>query len=56
MADVVSALNRNRFITLKGIPGIGKSILGREIVRYINFRNKFKDGVIYIQLLGCESI
>jgi hypothetical protein len=29
MFDVISSINKNRFITLKGIPGMGKSVLGR---------------------------
>jgi thymidylate kinase len=29
MSEVISALGRHRFITIKGIPGIGKSTLAR---------------------------
>jgi ABC-type cobalamin/Fe3+-siderophores transport system ATPase subunit len=38
---------KRRFITIVGAAGIGKSTLVRELVRYVQFRNIFKDGVVY---------
>lgn len=35
---------------------MGKSTLGRELVRYVQFRNMFKDGVIYLDLRSCERM
>lgn len=39
-----------------GQSGIGKSTLARELVRYVQFRNLFKDGVIYIEIRSCENM
>jgi len=39
-----------------GGAGMGKSTLARELVRYIQFRNMFKDGVIYLDLRSCEKM
>ena len=36
--------------------GIGKSTLVRELVRYIQFRNLFTDGVVYVEIRGCENM
>ena len=53
MYEVITALGIHRFTTLKGIPGIGKSTLVRELARYMYFRSSFKDGIVYTQLAGC---
>ena len=45
--------SKKRYITITGMPGIGKSTLARELVRYIQFRNIFKDGVVYVDIRGC---
>ena len=36
--------------------GIGKSTAVRELVRYIQFRNGFADGVVYLEIRGCENM
>jgi ABC-type oligopeptide transport system ATPase subunit len=48
--------SKNRFISVIGHSGIGKSTLARELVRYIQFRNIFKDGVIYLDIRSCEKM
>ena len=45
MHEVITLILTNRFITIKGIPGIGKSSLAKEVGRYIYDRNHFKNGV-----------
>lgn len=47
---------KKRYITITGMPGIGKSTLARELVRYIQFRNIFRDGVVYVDIRGCENM
>ena len=45
MHEVITQILTYRFITIKGIPGIGKSSLAKEVGRYIYDRNHFKNGV-----------
>lgn len=47
---------KRRFVTIIGQSGMGKSTLARELVRYIQFRNYFKDGVVYLELSRCEAM
>ena len=47
---------KRRLITITGQSGIGKSTLVRELVRYIQFRNYFKDGIVYLELGRCENM
>lgn len=55
--EIIQFINqKRRFITIVGQSGIGKSTLARELVRYIQFRNYFKDGVVYLELSRCENI
>ena len=44
---------KRRFITITGQAGIGKSTIVREFVRYVQFRNYFKDGIVYLELSRC---
>lgn len=45
MHEVISLILTQRFITIKGIPGIGKSSLAKEVARYVYDRTHFKNGV-----------
>lgn len=38
----------HKFVTIKGVLGIGKSALARELSIYISERLIFKDGIIYL--------
>ena len=54
MHEVISFILNNRFITITGIPGIGKSSLAKEVARYIYDRNYFKNGVsLYFIIIIC---
>lgn len=55
MHDLLCLILTSRFVTLKGIAGIGKSSLAKETIRYIYERKHFRNGVIYINMNGCES-
>jgi ABC-type cobalamin/Fe3+-siderophores transport system ATPase subunit len=44
---------KRRFITIVGQPGLGKSTLVRELARYLQFRNYFRDGIVYLELSRC---
>jgi len=54
--EVIKLIRSQRFVTIKGIPGIGKSSLCREAVNFLIDRNVFQDGIIYLSLGGCDSI
>ena len=55
MHDLLSLILTSRFVTLNGIAGIGKSSLAKETIRYIYERKHFRNGVIYINMNGCET-
>lgn len=48
--------SKNRFITIVGCSDIGKSTLARELIRYVQFRNLCKDGVIYLDIRSFEKM
>lgn len=50
MHEVINLILTHRFITIKGIPGIGKSSLAKEVSRYIYERGHFKNGVYFFSL------
>jgi MoxR-like ATPase len=50
MQDVISNLMDNRLVTIKGIPGIGKTTLAKAVAYYLDERNTFKDGIILLTL------
>jgi len=43
-------------VTIKGIPGIGKSTLAQELAQFFIRRNKFQDGVMFLDIRMCNSI
>lgn len=38
-----------------GPPGIGKTSIARQLCNHLKARKKFYDGILYINLRGCES-
>jgi predicted ATP-dependent serine protease len=54
--QVIAMLIANRFVTIKGIPGIGKSSLCIEVINMMFERRTFRDGMIYVPLLGIDRI
>jgi Cdc6-like AAA superfamily ATPase len=45
----------NRLVTVTGFTGIGKSSLVCSTVHYLQDRNKFKGGCIYVNARGINS-
>jgi len=44
-------------LTIKGVPGIGKSSIARELAQYFIKRpHHFKDGVLYLDIKNCDQI
>lgn len=49
-------VNTQRFVTLRGPPGIGKSTLSIKLAHFLADRNAFSDGVAFIRLRGVQSL
>ena len=50
MNEIIKGIYSNRFVNILGLPGIGKTTISRYIGLYLEERNRFKDGIIYISL------
>ena len=55
MYEIIKLLHENRVVSILGPPGIGKTSISRSLSNYLRDRKKFKDGIIYVRLRGCES-
>jgi len=55
MHQIISAVMQSRLVTIKGIPGIGKTSLAKSVAFYLDERFTFKDGIILQSLRGVES-
>ncbi|TMW68581.1 hypothetical protein Poli38472_006049 [Pythium oligandrum] len=49
-------VNSQRFVTMRGPPGIGKSTLSIRLAHFLAERNVFPDGVAFIRLRGVQSL
>ena len=54
MQEIISEIHENRLVTLKGIPGIGKTTLAKAIAYYLDERLTFKEGIILLSLRGLD--
>lgn len=54
--EIIDLLHHNRFVMLKGMIGIGKSCLQKEIANKILDRGMFQQGIIYIDLKNDVSL
>lgn len=48
MQETLESLRTHRLVTIKGMPGIGKSSLAKTVGRYIDERAIFKAGIIWV--------
>ncbi|CAI2359291.1 unnamed protein product [Moneuplotes crassus] len=55
MYDIINHLSTNRLVSILGLSGIGKTSIARNLADYLKQRHKFRDGIIYVGLRGCES-
>lgn len=55
MQEIISYVMNNRLVTIKGIPGIGKTTLAKAAAYFLDERNSFKDGIILLTLRGIDQ-
>jgi len=55
MYDIINELVTNRLVTITGVGGIGKTVVGIEVARWFCSRNYFPDGVFYIDLRQSDT-
>lgn len=55
MQEILSNIMENRLVTIKGIPGIGKTTIAKAVAFYLNERYAFKDGIIFESLRSIHS-
>lgn len=55
MYEIINLLEQNRLVSILGPPGIGKTSISRNLANYVKDRRKFSDGIIYVELRGCET-
>ncbi|MCP4219573.1 MAG: hypothetical protein GY765_33370, partial [bacterium] len=51
----MAEIEDGRLVTLRGAPGIGKTALSKAAGYYLLDRNRFKDGIYFIELRGAKS-
>jgi hypothetical protein len=56
MQELVEKILNNKLVCVKGILGVGKSAVLKEVAIYISERLVFKDGVLFMQLGDCDSL
>jgi hypothetical protein len=54
--EIIDLLHHNRFVMLKGMIGIGKSCLQKEIANKVLDRGMFHHGIIYLDLKNDVSL
>ena len=50
MHKIIHLVNHNRFVTILGLPGIGKTTIAKSVGLFLEEREKFQDGIIYISM------
>jgi ATP-dependent Clp protease ATP-binding subunit ClpA len=50
MHRLIQCVTQNRLTTLKGIPGIGKTTISKQLGSLLAEREVFQDGIIYLSV------
>ena len=54
--NLVGLVMRNRVVTVRGPPGIGKSSLCLMVARFMVERHMFSDGALFVSVRGAVSL
>jgi hypothetical protein len=55
MQQTLEGIYDSRLVTIKGLPGIGKTSMAQAVSYFLDERLAFRDGIIYLTLRGLES-
>jgi tetratricopeptide (TPR) repeat protein len=55
MQEILGLIIDNRFVTIHGTPGIGKTALAKAVSHYISERGLFQDGIFFVNLRNAIS-
>ncbi|CDW83802.1 nb-arc domain protein [Stylonychia lemnae] len=55
MHEIIMDVIENRFVTIKGMPGIGKTTIAKAIIHFLDERQLFRDGIILLSLRGLDQ-
>lgn len=50
MCMIIQKINQNRLVSIIGVPGIGKTTIGKSVGLFLEDREKFHDGIIYVSM------
>lgn len=50
MSIVISLLNKHRLVTIYGMPGIGKTTVAKTVGFFLEEREKYSDGIIFVTM------
>jgi len=53
---LICCISQNRLTTLKGIPGIGKTAISKNLGSLLAEREVFQDGIIYLSMQGHDLV
>jgi len=56
MQETLEAIFYSRLVTIKGLPGIGKTSMSQAVAYFLDERMAFRDGIMYFTLRGLESL
>lgn len=54
--NIIEMLNQSRFISVEGIPGIGKSAIVKNVANILAEREVFDDGIFYVTLKDLNNV
>ena len=54
--NIIEMINSNRYVSIEGAPGIGKSAIAKHVANMMYDRGMFEDGILYLNLRDCNSL